>query len=91
MGLAHLIDSQRHAVQILVNEFVVVLGDVFQNFIAVIVVELLVDSRGTLQRCRHIRPRIYERFIPELGDFKNFEFRPPASLPAKRLHFPREN
>src|SRR6266852_1475025 len=50
------------------------LGDVFHDFIAVVVVKFLVD-RGSFQRRGHIRPRIHERLVPQFFHFENFKFR----------------
>src|SRR4029077_6171102 len=60
--------------QIFVNHFVVVFGDIFHNFVAVLVIELLVDRRS-LQSGGNVRPRIHERLVPELLDGKSLEFR----------------
>src|SRR6266851_3087078 len=71
--LAHFFESQRHAIQILLDQLVVMLGDIFHNFIAVLVVEFLVDRRG-FQRRSHIRPRIHKRLVPKLPHFEDFKF-----------------
>ena len=44
-GLPHLLHSQRFAIQILVHQFVVMLGDVLDYLVAVVFVKLLVDGR----------------------------------------------
>src|SRR5215472_5208350 len=72
-GLAHLLERERAGIQILVENFVVVLGDVFDDLGAVIVVELLVDS-GTLEGRRNVRAAGHKRGIPELGNFEDFKF-----------------
>src|SRR5467141_1495212 len=72
--LAHLLHGQRHFVQILVDHFIVVLGDVLNDFLAMVVVKLLVDRR-TFQSTSNIRPRIHERLVPQLLDRKSFELR----------------
>src|SRR5258708_24688056 len=50
------------------------LGNIFHNFVAVLVIKLLVD-RGGLQGGSHIRPRIHKRLVPKLSYFENLKFR----------------
>src|SRR5579864_1917649 len=71
---AHLFDRQGAFGQILVDDFVVVLGDVVNHFAAVLFVELLIDGRA-FQRRSDIGPRIDEGLVPKFCDFKDFEFR----------------
>jgi len=70
--LAHFVQGQGAFGQILVENFVVMFRNVFDNFRAMLVVELLIDRRA-LQGCSNVRPRIYKRLVPKFFDFKNFE------------------
>src|SRR6266849_6436172 len=79
--LAHLFQRERAGGQIFVNDFVVMLGDVLHNLVAVLVVKLLVDRRS-LQSGGNIRLRIHERLLPKLLHGKSLEFR------AQRLFQP---
>src|SRR5215469_7605830 len=72
-GLPHLFDGERFAVQVFVHQLVVVLGDVLDHFAAVVFVKLFVDG-GALQRRRYVGTRIDKIRIPQLLDFKDFEF-----------------
>ena len=83
-GLAHFLDGKRAFGQILVENGVVVFGDVFDGLVAVLVVEGLVD-RGTLQRRGDIRAAGDECRIPQLGNFENFK------LGAERFFEPHDD
>src|SRR5262249_40172648 len=78
-GLAHLLEGERTGVEVLVENFVVVLGDVFDDLGAMIVVELLVDG-GTLEGRGNVRAAGHKRGIPELRDFEDFKLGPEGFL-----------
>src|SRR5258707_14801305 len=59
-------------------------GDVFDDFVAMLVVKFLVD-RPALDRRGHGRPRIDERLVPKLFDFEDFKLR------AERLFEPNND
>ena len=54
--------------------FVIVLGDVFDHFVAMLFVEFLVDRRS-FQRRRNVRARIDERLVPQFFDSEILKFR----------------
>ncbi len=59
-------------------------GDVLDDFVAMLVVELFVDRRA-FKRRGHIRTGIDERLVPKFFDFKNFILR------AERLFEPNDD
>src|SRR5579883_576562 len=72
-GLAHLFERKGAFAQILVENLVIMFGDVFDHFVAVILVEFLVN-RGAFEGSGDIRTRGHERRVPEFFDFKDFVF-----------------
>ena len=68
-------DVKLIAVEIFVQDGVVVLGDVLDHFFAMLFVEASWLSAEHLQRRGDVRARIHERRIPQLFDIKNFKFR----------------
>src|SRR6202795_4681391 len=72
-GIAHFLDAEGAFGEVLVQNGVVVLGDVLHHFAAMLVVEGFVDG-GTLEGGGNVWTRINEGFVPKLFDFENFEF-----------------
>src|SRR6267154_1924667 len=70
--LAHFFQRQRFAIQIFVDQLIVVFGDIFDYLVAVLFVKFLVNGRA-LQRCGHIRAGIYESLVPKLFDFEDLK------------------
>src|SRR5579859_5187318 len=70
-GLAHFVKRERTFGQILVENFVVVFGNIFDNFRAMLIVKLFIDC-GALQGRSNVRPRFHKRFVPKLFHVKNF-------------------
>src|SRR5712692_7308133 len=77
--LAHFFQRQRLFAQILVDHFVVMLGDELDHLFAMVLVKLLVDGR-TLQGRGDVGAGIDERLVPELPHGKCLELRPQGFL-----------
>src|SRR5712675_1986916 len=82
--LAHFFQRQRFAIQIFVDQLIVVFGDIFDHLVAVLFVEFLVNGRA-LERRGHIRAGVYESLVPKLFDFKYLKLR------AQRLFEPNHD
>src|SRR5713226_9338105 len=63
--LAHFLEGQGFAIQIFVDQLIVMFGDVFDDFVAMLFVKFLVNGRA-LERCGHIRTGIDEGLVPQL-------------------------
>src|SRR5712671_6447458 len=77
--LAHFFQRQRFAIQIFVDQLIVVFGDIFDHLVAVLFVEFLVNGCA-LQRRGHIRAGVYESLVPKLFDFKDLKLRAESFL-----------
>src|SRR6267154_283452 len=71
--LAHFFQRQRFAIQIFVDQLIVVFGDIFDYLVAVLFVKFLVNGRA-LERCGHVRAGIYESLVPKFLDFEDLKF-----------------
>src|SRR6267378_2324963 len=77
--LAHFFQRQRFAIQIFVDQLIVVFGDIFDHLVAVLFVKFLVNGCA-LQRCGHVRAGIYESLVPKFFDFKDLKLRAESFL-----------
>src|SRR5271168_4713817 len=83
-GVAHFFDGERYAIQIFVDEFIIVLRDVVHHLGAMLVVESFIDGRA-FERGADVWARIDEGLVPQLRDRELFKLR------AERLFEPNDN
>src|SRR5207245_1469834 len=83
-GSAQLFRRQGVLGEEFLKDGIVVLGDVFDDLVAVFFVERLVDRRS-FQRRRDVRTRRQESLVPQLFDLEHFKLRPERLLEPKAV------